>query len=95
MPLSVCETNGLHENILAAHQIGTLVVGSVDTWAEANASEALMSSTPADALLGEGIKPSFGDALQPFVDFRDSPDSGLQVHAKDSVCAHQVLLRMS
>ena len=92
VPLSVCETHVLHENILAAHQGETLVIGSIDTWTEAPASEALLSSTPADALLCESVKPSFGDAIQRLTDFGNSPDSGLLINAKDPVCAHQVLL---
>jgi hypothetical protein len=93
IPLSVCETHGLHENILAAHHRGTMVVGSIDTWAEANASEALMSSTPADVLLAESVKPSFGgDGIEPFTDLGNSTDSGLHMHAKYPVCAHQVIL---
>jgi hypothetical protein len=92
VPLSVCETHGLHEVILAAHKGDTLVIGSTDAWTEASTSEALMSSTPADGLLCESIKPSFGNAIQRFQDFGNSSDSGLQMHAKDPVCGHQVLL---
>ena len=70
-----------------------MVVGSIDTWAEANASEALMSSTPADVLLAESVKPSFGgDGIEPFTDLGNSTDSGLHMHAKYPVCAHQVIL---
>ena len=91
VPLSACETHKLHENILAAHQRGTTVIGSVDMWTEANVS--LMSSTPADILLGDSVKPSFGDhVIQPFTDFGHSSDSGLPMNtAKDSRCVHQVM----
>ena len=94
VPLNACETHRLHENILAAHQRGTMVIGSVDMWTDGNVTEALLSSTPADVLLGESVKPSFGsDVIQPFTDFGNSTDSGLQVHpAKESNCVHQVMV---
>ena len=68
-------------------------MGSIDgTWTEANASDLLLSSTPADGLLTENVKPSAfcGDTIQPVADFGNSTDSGIQIHAKDSVCPHQV-----
>ncbi|XP_028412259.1 uncharacterized protein LOC114535076 [Dendronephthya gigantea] len=98
-PFSACETRELHENILAAHHKRTFVIGSIDTWAEGNAYEALMSSTPADGLLEETVKPCFGeeDNIQQFTAFGNSNDSGL--HTKDetrsTVCAHQSILHNS
>lgn len=37
---------GLAENIVAEHQSGTVIVGSLDTWAKNNGSDVLLSSTP-------------------------------------------------
>lgn len=91
IPLSACEARGLHDNILAAHRRSTLVIGSINTWAEANASEALMSSTPADAELG--VPNLAAETIQPFTDLTNSTDSDLQIiRARDSVCTHQVML---
>ena len=94
MALSACKARGLYENILAAHHKRTFVVGSVDTWAEGGTYEALMSSTPADGLLEEPVKPCFGvDAIQPFTAFGNSTDSALHANngARSSVCLHQVI----